>query len=74
MQVYIWEGKTRQGKIQKGEIEAVSEPAVRMQLGRQKITPSKIKAKPKDLFENIAFFNQRLQRMIWLSSPASFLP
>jgi len=60
MQVYIWEGKTRQGKIQKGEIEAVSEPAVRMQLGRQKITPSKIKAKPKDLFENIAFFQPKV--------------
>lgn len=60
MPVYIWEGKTRQGKIQKGEIEAVSEPAVRMQLGRQKITPSKIKAKPKDLFENIAFFQPKV--------------
>ncbi|KAF0123062.1 MAG: type IV pilus assembly protein PilC [bacterium] len=60
MPVYIWEGKTRQGKIQKGEIEAVSESAVRMQLGRQKITPSKIKAKPKDLFENIAFFQPKV--------------
>jgi len=60
MQVYIWEGRTRKGKIQKGEIEAVSEPAVRMQLGRQKITPSKIKAKPKDLFENIAFFQPKV--------------
>ncbi|RJP59952.1 MAG: type II secretion system F family protein [Deltaproteobacteria bacterium] len=60
MPVYIWEGKTRQGKIQKGEIEAVSEPAVRMQLGRQKITPSKIKVKPKDLFENIAFFQPKV--------------
>lgn len=60
MPVYIWEGKTRQGKIQKGEIEAVSEAAVRMQLGRQKITASKIKAKPKDLFENIAFFQPKV--------------
>ncbi|PJB42129.1 MAG: pilus assembly protein PilC [Deltaproteobacteria bacterium CG_4_9_14_3_um_filter_44_9] len=72
MQVYIWEGKTRQGKIQKGEIEAVSEPAVRMQLGRQKITPSKIKAKPKDLFENIAFFQPKVTENDLVIFPRQF--
>ncbi|MEW6614250.1 MAG: type II secretion system F family protein [Thermodesulfobacteriota bacterium] len=60
MPVYVWEGKTRQGKILKGEIEAVSESAVRMQLRRQKTVPTKIKAKPKDLFENIAFFQPKV--------------
>ncbi|MFH2012940.1 MAG: type II secretion system F family protein [Pseudomonadota bacterium] len=60
MRIYTWEGKTRQGKIITGEIEADSESAVRMQLVRQKIIPKKIKAKPKDLLENIAFFQPKV--------------
>ena len=60
MQVYVWEGKTGQGKIQKGEIEAISESAVRMQLRKQRIQPTKIKAKPKDLFENVSFLQPKV--------------
>ncbi|MFH1623946.1 MAG: type II secretion system F family protein [Pseudomonadota bacterium] len=60
MAVYIWEGKTREGKIQKGEIEAVSESALRVQLRRQRIIPTKIKTKPKDLFENIRLFQPKV--------------
>jgi type IV pilus assembly protein PilC len=55
MQVYLWEGKNRNNIVQKGEMEASSEDLVRSNLNRLRITPSKIKKKPKDLFENIAF-------------------
>ena len=55
MPIYLWEGKNRKNKGQKGEIEAPNEGAVRAQLQRMKIAPTKIKVKPKDLFENIAF-------------------
>ncbi|MBL0716915.1 MAG: type II secretion system F family protein, partial [Desulfosarcina sp.] len=56
MPVYLWEGKDKKNEIQKGEMEAANEDAVRSNLSRLKINPSKIKQKPKDLFENIAFF------------------
>ncbi len=55
MPIYLWEGKNRKNKGQKGKIEAPNEGAVRAQLQRMKIAPTKIKVKPKDLFENIAF-------------------
>ncbi|WDN90816.1 type IV pilus assembly protein PilC [Desulfosarcina sp. BuS5] len=56
MPVYLWEGKDKRNEIQKGEMEAANEDAIRANLRRLKINPSKIKQKPKDLFENIAFF------------------
>jgi type IV pilus assembly protein PilC len=55
MPVFQWEGKNRSDQIQKGELEAQSEEAVKANLARVKITPTKIKKKPKDLFENVAF-------------------
>jgi len=55
MPIYQWTGKNRKGKIQKGEMELSSEEAVKSRLNAQKITPIKIKLKPKDLFENISF-------------------
>ena len=54
MPVYIWQG-TRRDQKQKGELEAADEAAVRAQLQRMGVTPTKIKPKPKDLFENVAF-------------------
>ena len=60
MPVYVWEGKTRQGTIQKGEVEAASQSFVKLQLQRQRIIPSKIKAKPKDLLENVAFLQPKI--------------
>jgi type IV pilus assembly protein PilC len=55
MPVYLWEGKNKSNMVQKGEIDAPSEEAVRAQLGRARITVTKVKKKPKDLFENVAF-------------------
>jgi type IV pilus assembly protein PilC len=61
MPVFIWEGKNRSNQTQKGEMEAPSEEAVRNQLSRLRIVPSKIKKKPKDLFENIAFLQPKVK-------------
>lgn len=54
MPVYLWEGKNKNNMVQKGELDAPNEEAVRAQLGRARITVTKIKKKPKDLFENMA--------------------
>jgi len=62
MPVFQWVGKNRKNEVQKGEIEAVSEDAVRAQLVRQRITPTKIKKKPKDLFENVAFLQPKVKQ------------
>ena len=60
MPVYVWTGKDKHGARRKGEHEAPSEDAVRAHLNRIRITPSKIKPKPKDLFENISFLQPKV--------------
>ncbi len=61
MPVYVWEGRGRSNQIRKGEMEAANEEEVRASLSRQGITPQKIKKKPKDLFENVAFLQPKVQ-------------
>ena len=61
MPVYVWEGTNRAHVKQKGEMEASSEEAVRNILQRQRITPSKVKTKPKDLFENVSFMQPKVE-------------
>jgi type IV pilus assembly protein PilC len=46
---FSWEGKTRTGAMQKGEMEAPSEAAVTATLRRQGILPAKIKERGKGL-------------------------
>ncbi len=60
MPVYAWEGRTRQGSIKKGVMEAVSEAAVMAQLRTQMIVPMAVKTKPKDLLEGITLFQGRI--------------
>ncbi|OPL12949.1 MAG: pilus assembly protein PilC [delta proteobacterium ML8_D] len=60
MPVFVWKGTTIGGEIQKGEIEAQDEQAVRRLLRQQRINLSKIKPKPKDLLENIALFKKKV--------------
>lgn len=62
MPVYIWKGKNKSGQTQKGEIEAASEEVVLGQLARMKIANPKVKKKPKDLFENIAFMQPKVKQ------------
>lgn len=61
MPVFQWEGKDRNNQVRKGEIEAASEQEVRAVLGRQRISPSKVKKKPKDLFENVSFLQPKVK-------------
>jgi type IV pilus assembly protein PilC len=60
MAVFQWTGKDKKGKVQKGEMEAATEQAVKSHLARQRITPTRIKKKPKDIFENIAFLQPKV--------------
>ena len=60
MPVFVWKGKDRNKKTKKGEIEAPTEDAVRSELIRIKITDFKIKPKPKDIFENVAFMQPKV--------------
>ncbi|MBW1821346.1 MAG: type II secretion system F family protein, partial [Deltaproteobacteria bacterium] len=61
MPVFIWAGKNKKGDIQKGEMEASTEEAVLANLKRMKIEPTKVKKKPKDLFENVAFLQPKVK-------------
>jgi type IV pilus assembly protein PilC len=61
MTVYLWEGKNRNNQIQKGELEAPSEDAVRAQLNRLRIVPKKIKKKPKDLLANVKLLQPKIK-------------
>jgi len=56
MPVYTWEGRTRQGSIKKGVMEAANEAAVMGQLRAQQVIPINVNAKSKDLLENLPFF------------------
>ena len=61
MPVYQWVGKNRNSEVKKGELEAASQDAANAQLVRQRITPTKIKEKPKDLFENVSFLQPKVK-------------
>lgn len=61
MPVYQWVGTNRTGVKQKGEMEAPNEGVVTSNLQRLKIKPTKIKKKPKDLLEDIEFFQPRVK-------------
>ncbi len=62
MPVYLWRGKDRHNKKKKGEMEAPTEEAVNSELIRRKITQTKIKLKPKDIFENVAFMQPKVKQ------------
>jgi len=47
--VFIWEGKTRQGAVQKGEVAANNKDEVIALLRKQNILPINVTAKPKEL-------------------------
>ncbi|MFL5303441.1 MAG: type II secretion system F family protein, partial [Anaeromyxobacteraceae bacterium] len=47
--VWKWSGKTRQGDVRSGEIEAGDEGAVRARLAQMGIEPTRVKRKPRDI-------------------------
>jgi len=60
MPVYLWKGKNTYGEKRKGKLEVPSEDAVRAHLKKMRITPSKIKEAPKDIFENVSFLQPKV--------------
>ncbi len=72
--VFTWEGKTRQGSVQKGEIAANSKEDVLALLRKQNIQPINVIAKPKELKlrfgtakvkdKDIVIFTRQLATMI----------
>ena len=61
MPVFQWVGTNRKQETRKGEMEASNEAVVRSNLMRLRITPSKIKRKPKDLFENVSWLQPKVK-------------
>jgi type IV pilus assembly protein PilC len=47
--VFVWEGKTRQGAVQKGELAANNKEEVLTLLRKQNILPIAVKAKPREI-------------------------
>ncbi len=62
MPVYIWVAETKKGRKLKGELEAADEKIVQNQLKRRNLDVKKIKEKPKDIFENVAFMQPRIKK------------
>lgn len=60
MPVYIWKGVNRYGEKRKGEVEALDQTAALAHVRRLRIQNPTIKEKPKDLLENIAFFQPKV--------------
>ncbi len=61
MPVYQWVGTNKNNETRKGEMEAANEAMVRSNLVRLRITPTKIKKKPKDLFENVSWLQPKVK-------------
>ena len=59
MDVYVWEGRSRKGTIERGEIEAANEATVRQHLRRQQIQAIKIQAKSKDILKGFSFLKRK---------------
>ncbi|SPD72140.1 Type IV pilus assembly protein TapC [uncultured Desulfobacterium sp.] len=62
MPVYNWVAETKKGRKIKGELEAADEKIAASQLKRRNLEVKKIKEKPKDLFENIAFLQPKIKK------------
>ncbi|MBN2704882.1 MAG: type II secretion system F family protein [Deltaproteobacteria bacterium] len=60
MDTYKWQGKNRQGKKVKGEIEGASESAVTMILRKQGVGELKVRKKPKDIEINLPFLKAKV--------------
>jgi type IV pilus assembly protein PilC len=64
MPIYKWEGKTAKGAIKKGEMEAPSEAAIRINLRQQNIVPTKVTSKGKEIKFSLPFKRKVNQRSI----------
>ena len=62
MPVYCWVAETKKGRKLKGELEGADERIVTNQLKRRNLNVIKIKEKPKDIFENVAFMQPKIKK------------
>ena len=71
--MFVWEGKDKQGKLVSGELSGQSDALVKAQLRRQGINPLKVKKKPKNLLgggkvkitpKDITIFSRQLATMM----------
>jgi len=58
--MYIWVAETKRGRKLKGELEAASEQIAMSQLRKRNLKVLKLKPKPKDIFENVAFMQPKV--------------
>jgi len=61
-QIYIWVAETKKGRKLKGELEAASEQIAQSQLRKRSLKILKLKPKPKDIFENVAFMQPKVSK------------
>ena len=62
MPVYCWVAETKKGRTLKGELEGADEKIVMNQLKRRNLDVKKVKEKPKDIFENVAFMQPKIKK------------
>ncbi len=60
MPVYVWVAETKKGRKLKGEIDAANEAIALSQLKKRNFTVKKLKPKPKDIFDSIAFLKPKV--------------
>jgi type IV pilus assembly protein PilC len=60
MPIYTWKGINSKGNKRKGEVEAPDQAAALAHVKRLRIKDPVIKEKPKDLLQNIAFFQPKV--------------
>jgi len=60
MPEYVWKAKSIAGNVVKGEMNEVNESVVLRKLQKMNYADIKVKKKPKDLLENIAFFQPKV--------------
>lgn len=60
MPVFVWKGKNSYGDKRSGQYECNDEAAVNSYLKKLRITPTSVKAKPKDMLAGIAFFEPKV--------------
>lgn len=60
MKVFVWTAKNPKNRTVKGEMEAETPDQVRSSLQRRKLKPIKVKEKPKDIFESVAFLQPKV--------------
>jgi type IV pilus assembly protein PilC len=62
MPIFTYVGKSKRGRVLKGELEAVDERIARVQLKRKNIEVTKLKKKSKDIFEGLSFMQPKVTK------------